>query len=152
MTRQLPAWARARQCGVAAIEMAIMLPMLVIMTIAPFFIAFYYWHYSAIHKSAYGAARYLSTVPVREMNSPDLAARAEGVARAIVAEGLLDLRPASTPLVSVQCDGLACGDGPPQGVLVDVRVRLADTFFYDVYTGDRGLLIQATVRMRYAGN
>lgn len=141
----------AFQAGVAAVELAIMLPLLVTLLTAPFFVAVYFWHYSAIHKTSYSAARFLALVPARTMTSPELAQQAELRARELIADGLSDLHPASTPIVTVLCDGLSCGDGPPQEVSVDVRVRLKDSFFFDVYTGDRGLLMQASVRMRYGG-
>ena len=143
---------RRRQRGSAALEMAFVMPGLLAMLIVPFFLAVYFWHYSAIYKTAYSGARFLSTVPVREMTSPELSGAMEGEVRKIIADGLGDLHPAAQALIDVQCDGMRCGDGPPQEVLVRVRMRLGDTYFGNVYTGDRGLLIQAAVRMRYVGN
>lgn len=151
MKQRIGMRARLRQGGAAAVELAIVLPILITLMTAPFFMAVYFWHYSAVHTSTYGAARFLATVPVREMNSAALSLDAERLTREIVADGLGDLYLSSPPVVSVQCDALQCGDGAPQEVLVDVKVRLSDTFFHRFYTGDRGLLIQATVRMRYAG-
>lgn len=142
---------RELQGGVAAVELALMLPVLLVLLTAPFFLAIYLWHYSAIHKTSYSAARFLATVPARIMTSPELAQEAERLARELVMDGISDLHPAATPIITVLCDGLSCGDGPPQEVSIDVRVRLKDNFFYAVVTGDRGLLMQATVRMRYAG-
>lgn len=141
-----------RQRGVAAVEMAIIMPVLIVMLIAPFFLAIYFWHYSAIYKTAYSGARFLSTVSAHELTSPELSEVMEDQVRKIISDGLSDLHPAARPLVEVQCDGMTCGDGPPQEVLVRVRLRLLDEYFGSFYTGDRGLLIQATVRMRYVGN
>lgn len=143
---------RRRQRGTAAVEMAIIMPVLLSMLIGPFFLAVYFWHYSAVYKTAYSGARFLSTVSVREMNSPELSEAMEAQVQQIVDDGLSDLHPAARPLVDIDCDGMTCGDGPPQEVLVRVRLRLFDDYFRNFYTGDRGLLIQAAVRMRYVGN
>lgn len=142
----------SRERGAAAVEMAIVMPFLLSMLIAPFFLAVYFWHYSAVYKTAYSGARFLSTVSVREMNSPELSEAMEARIQRIINDGLSDLHPAALPLVDIDCDGMTCGDGPPQEVLVRVRLRLFDDYFRNFYTGDRGLLIQAAVRMRYVGN
>jgi len=143
---------RPRERGAAAVEMAIIMPVLLSMLIAPFFLAVYFWHYSAVYKTAYSGARFLSTVSVREMNSPELSEAMEARIQRIIDDGLADLHPAARPLVDIDCDGMTCGDGPPQEVLVRVRLRIFDSYFGNFYTGDRGLLIQAAVRMRYVGN
>ncbi len=143
---------RLRERGVAAIEMAFIMPILFAMLVVPFFLAVYFWHYSAVYKTAYSGARFLSTVSVREMNSPDLSEAMEEQVQQIIDDGVADLNPAARPLVDIDCDGMTCGDGPPQEVLVRVRLRILDTYFGNFYTGDRGLLIQAAVRMRYVGN
>lgn len=143
---------RSRERGVAAVEMAIIMPVLLSMLITPFFLAVYFWHYSAVYKTAYSGARFLSTVSVREMNSPELSAAMQAQIQGIINDGLSDLHPAARPLVDIDCDGMTCGDGPPQEVLVRVRLRVFDNYFRNFYTGDRGLLIQAAVRLRYVGN
>lgn len=145
--------ARSLACerGAAAVELALMLPMLLVLLTAPFFMGIYLWHYGAIHKTSYSAARFLATVPARIMSSPELAQQAERLTRDLITDGIGDLHPAATPIITVLCDGLSCGDGPPQEVSIDVRVRLKDNFFYTALTGDRGLLMQANVRMYYAG-
>lgn len=141
-----------RERGAAAVEMAIIMPVLLSLLTVPFFMAVYFWHYSAIYKTAYSGARFLSTVSVREMNSPELSEAVEDQVRDIISEGIEDLHPAARPLVDVHCDGMTCGDGPPKEVLVRIRLRLADNYFGEFYTGDRGLLVEAAVTMRYAGN
>lgn len=147
------AWSstRLRERGAAAVEMAILMPVLLSMLVAPFFLAVYFWHYSAIYKTACSGARFLSTVSVREMNSPELSEAMAAQVQKLIDEGLADLHPAARPLVDIHCDGMTCGDGPPREVLVRIRLRLFDNYFGNFYTGDRGLLIQAVVRMRYVG-
>jgi Flp pilus assembly protein TadG len=46
-----------RQRGVAAVEFAILVPLLLILLTAPLYIGRVLWHYTVIHKAAHDAAR-----------------------------------------------------------------------------------------------
>lgn len=142
---------RRRAKGAAAVEAAIILPVIVSLLLFPIFFGIYFWHYTAIHKSAQNAARYLATVPAKDIKSVTPAGYVKANAEAIVREGIADLLPASAVLIDVQCDGLSCGDSVPSTVRVVVRLRIKDTFYGLVATGDDGWLITADVSMRYAG-
>jgi len=65
-------------------------------------------------------------------------------------DGISDLLPAAKPIIDVQCDGLTCGDGVPATVRVVVRIRLKDTFFRLVDTGNGGWSIRADPGMLVA--
>lgn len=138
--------------GAAAVELALMLPIFFVFLTVPLFLGIYCWHYTAVQKSAQHAARFMASVPVREIKSQTSADFAKSIAESMVRDGLADLLPAARPIVDVQCDGLTCGDGTPTTVRVVVRIRLKDTFFRLVDTGDDGWPIRADVSMRYAGN
>jgi hypothetical protein len=141
-----------QQTGAAAVELALILPILVALLTLPLFFGIYFWHYTAVHKSAQNAVRFMASVPVKDIKSVTNARYAKDIAEAMVLEGIADLIPAATPIVDVQCDGLTCGDGVPATVRVVVRLRLRDNFFHLVDTGDDGWPVRADVSMRYAGN
>ena len=49
-----------RQRGIAAVELALVLPVLFILVMFPLYLGRVYWHYTAIQYAAQDAARYLS--------------------------------------------------------------------------------------------
>lgn len=140
------------ESGAAALELALILPLLIAFLTIPLFFGIYFWHYTVVQKSAQNAVRFMASVPVREIKSVTTAKYARDIAEAMVQEGIADLIPATTPIIDIQCDGLTCGDGVPGNVRVVVRLRLKDHFFHLVDTGDDGWPVRADVSMRYAGN
>jgi Flp pilus assembly protein TadG len=140
--------------GIAAVEFAILVPILVVLISAPLFIGRVLWHYTAAQKAAHDAARFLSTVSEGEMRTQGLAASSVAVARDIVAAELADLNNGSyPPSVFIQCDGLGC-DGlvMPVTVRVTVRMEMMDPFFGISAGSEYGLLISADVQMSYIGS
>lgn len=152
---------RSTQRGVAAIEMALILPILVVLLSAPLFLGRIYWHYAAAHKAANDAARFLAAASRSEMrtnrlvnNEPPVVA----VARYIVTNEIGELSP-GPDLIStlILCDGDNCdGLTVPSIIRVRVRMRIYDTAFFD-FTSDslsglEGALLTADVRMPYVGN
>jgi len=142
-----------RQRGVAAIELAILLPVLIIGLAWLVMLAQYMWHYSVVHRAAQDAARFLSTVPRAEMSSRILAGRVKDVASEMVRRELSDLAPEDEILdASVICDEDECGytTGAPQIVRVAVTADFYDRIF-QTYLGPRGVTIEANVTMNYVG-
>lgn len=148
-----PAW---RQRGVAALEMALMLPLMILMLAAPLFFGRVFYHYAVAQRAAHDAALYLATAPPIDMKTPAQAANVAALAAAIVAQEIAGLHPGPyAPVVNVQCDGGQCdGFSVPATVRILIRLDLFDEVFdgYTSYlTGDSGLPLTADVTLRYVG-
>ena len=148
---------RRRQHGVAAVEFAIILPVLVLLLAFPIFFARVFMHYSVAHKAAHDAAVYLSNIPQAEMKDFTRSLDATEVASAIANEELGELRPGkgTLPVIQVQCDGGPCGTFTPGEVTVHVRMHMYDDYF-NSYTwkavGSDGIQISVQATARYVGN
>lgn len=120
-----------RQRGIAAVELAIMLPVLVLMLVMPLYLGRVFWHYTIIQNAAHDAARYLSKIPASEMNNPNRAPAAVAVANAIVEEELAGVAPSAfTYSLIISCDGFGCvGFSRPAEVRVTISILLEDIFF-----------------------
>jgi uncharacterized membrane protein len=120
-----------RQRGIAAVELAIVLPVLVLLLVFPLYLGRVFWHYTALQYAAQDAARYLSKAPVSEMGNPTRGAAVTAVAEAIVAQELAELAPGSFPYALViTCDGTACvGFATPAVVRVNITLFMEDIFF-----------------------
>lgn len=143
--------ARGRRRGMAAIELALLLPLLVLLLSVPLYLGRVLWHYTAIERAAQDAARYLSRVPLSEMSNPARAPAAVAVANALVAEELAELRPGGYPyLLLVSCDGVTCGGySTPATVTVGIQLYMDDTGF-PASTGGT-LPLAAYVSLAYLG-
>ena len=139
--------------GVAAVEFAIMLPILVVLLSAPLYIGRVLWQYTAAQKSAHDAAQYLASIPDIEMRSPALTVPATAVAGDMVAAELADFTAGDyPPLVTILCDGAICGGYTvPTMVSVNVQMRVQDPFF-GIAFGDDGIFIAADSQMLYMGS
>ena len=117
-----------QQRGMAAVEFAIILPVLVLLLIMPLYPGRVFWHYTAIQNAAQDAARYLSKVPAADLGNPDRAGAAAAVASSIVA---MELAPGPYAYaVAVTCDGGVCsGFTMPSTVRVHVSLLVQDVFF-----------------------
>jgi hypothetical protein len=145
-----------RQRGVAAIELALILPILLALLAFPFFFGRVFWHYTVADKAAHDAARYLACVPVIEMTTSARAVHAVEVAQAIIAAEIGDLHlDAGAVSVVIQCNGLACsGFGAPSYVMASVQLPVTDPFFPDITwqaVGDSGLLLTGQATLPYVG-
>ncbi|MGJ7915265.1 TadE/TadG family type IV pilus assembly protein [Massilia sp. LXY-6] len=158
-TRKLVPVVRQRQRGVAAIELAIILPLFII-ALAPVILwARYMWHYTVAQKAAQDAARYLSTVSKMELRSKTLGGYAQAVANEIARTEIAELAPGediSNATVTSSCDGnnpcvSVNGKQPPQNVSVEVGFNFSDPIF-NAYLGPYGMSIDVKVVMRYVGN
>ena len=120
-----------QQRGIAAIELAIMLPVIVLMLVMPLYLGRVFWHYTVIQNAANDAARYLSKIPVTEMTNPARAPALVAVANAIVAEELAELAPGAYGYsLVITCDGMGCvGFTRPAVVRVTISVLVQEIFF-----------------------
>ncbi|MBC7453839.1 MAG: pilus assembly protein [Massilia sp.] len=141
--------------------MAIILPVMLILLAVPLFFGRAFWHYSVAQKAAHDGARYMSEIPLSEMNAPTRIGAHLAVAAKIVADEMSDLNPGSEPTtVTYQCEypfGYATCDGrnTPKSVRVLVRTSMFDTIFAN-FTSDfvdvNGLVLNAAVTMPYVAN
>lgn len=148
---------RRRQGGVAAVEMAIILPFLVMLLAFPLFFSRVLWHYTVAQKAAHDAARYFATVPVTEMMSPGRIQQSVDLARTIANEEMGDLKPGPyAPVTHVMCGAFPCtGFARPATITVRVEMPMYDDLFgplTQAFASDSGLLIGAEVTMPYVGN
>jgi Flp pilus assembly protein TadG len=146
----------SRHRGAAAVEMAVILPVMMLLLAFPLLFGRMFWHYATIQSAAHDAATYLSRVPIAEMTSQVRVARAAELARDIAAAETAELVPGNDSIVSigVLCDGAPCDFGVPVNITVEVRARMYDPFFSDFTWsgfGDDGLVLRAKVAVRYVG-
>jgi len=144
------------QGGAAAVELAMILPILLLFIFMPLFIGRFFWHYTAAQKAAQDAARYLSTISAQEMREEALAGQAAEVTRQIALAEIEGLAPGRTsPEIIISCGPDPCsglgGLALPETVSVTVRMRFFDILGV-VDTGRYGVPINATSIVRYVGN
>lgn len=104
MKRTLKAAGRQYERGAAAVETAIVLPILLIFLALPSILyAFYLRQYTAVQKATHDAAIYLSTAPRLEMTTagPDGNFAALTLAKRILAKELAGIAPEATAIVPV---------------------------------------------------
>jgi hypothetical protein len=161
MRRSNPRLFRRTQRGIAAVEMALVLPILVVLLSAPLFLGRIFWHYAAAQKAAHDAVRYLSAASRSEMRTNQLVAGEPpvvAVARYIVAQETAQLNPGPDQLSTlVECDDENCdGLAVPAVVRVRVRMRMYDLIFGSftarTLPGLDAAMLTADVRMRYVGD
>ena len=156
VSRQQRAANRRFEHGVAAVEMAIILPFLVLMLALALLFGRAFWHYNAIQKAAHDSARYISSVSRYDMQGIPRATASAAVAYAIVDEEMGDLNYESTPWsVTVRCDETVCdGLTVPRMIRVIIRLQMANDIMGDLtyaFFGD-GLVMTADVSMPYVGS
>lgn len=122
-----------RQRGIAAVELAFVLPVLVMLLIFPLYLGRVYWHYTVIQHAAQDAARYLSKVPASEIGNPTRASQVADIAKEIVRQELEELAPGTYPPdVVIACNNGNCvGFLTPTTVRVSIQVQMEDIFFSD---------------------
>ena len=145
----LPNHGRSR--GIAAVEFALVLPLLLMLLVFPLYFGRLFWHYAAIQKAAQNSARYLSTVPLHAMKSPTKISHVVQLTNTIVQQHLAELNPgAYPPSVTIQCDGITCnGFTAPANVRVVVVASVEDIFFPDV--SGMTILLTADASSPYLG-
>jgi Flp pilus assembly protein TadG len=151
---------RLNQRGVAAVEFAFVLPVLVLVIAVTLFFGRICWHYTVAQKAAHDAVIMLAnatTLEIATARSDGGAVGISNLAKALAIEEIAELSPgAVAPHVEVTCDGSDCiGDTVPVQVRVLVRMKMSDILlggFTDDLAGNEGLWIRADVRMPYVGN
>lgn len=159
MNKLLPVIAsrsRKRQAGVAAVEFALCVPILIGFLLLPIFFARVFWHYTIAQKAAQDAARYLSSVPAAQMMTPASAAAAGALAQEIIRRQIAEVSPdAQISGLETFCDTSNCGNKLPGTVPTTIRVNFSVSLFDPtglIDFGFHGLPITTNYSMRYVGN
>jgi Flp pilus assembly protein TadG len=119
----------AKQAGLASIEFALTLPILVLLMAFPLFLGHVFWHYTAMQRAANDATRFLSKAPITEITSPSQAAKVVKVANDIVKEELSDVSASTYYFVGISCDAVPCaGVFTPATVTVSIQMIVYSPF------------------------
>lgn len=123
-----------RQRGIAAVELALSMPVLMLMLVLPLFMGRILWHYTVTQKAAHDAARYVASASAEDMHNAARAGYVTAMARRIIDAELAELTPGSTgPLVLILCNGGSCGGiAVPATVTVNIQMQIDDIFFPNV--------------------
>ena len=156
----------SHQAGIAAVEFAVILP---VMTVFIAFILLFgrlAWSYTAAQKAAHDTALTVAMAKKAEIATSALDGDEIAIvqlARTIAQSEVAQLNLGSNingvtqkVKVDIVCDGVTClGDAVPTEISVTVRMRVYDIFltnYTDGIFGTEGLWLRADARIRYAGN
>lgn len=148
-----------KQKGVAAVELALLLPLLVALLAAPLLFGRVFLHHSMAQKAAHDAARFLAAAPQRDITwrrRDGAEVGAAALAREIARSGLAEANTGfAIPSINVFCDGEICDTASvPSRVQVIVKMDITDEIFGGLtgdITGDWGVAVRADVTMAYVG-
>lgn len=144
-----------RQYGIAAVELALVLPVLVLLMTGVLLGGRLFWHYTVAQKAAHDAARYMATVPINDIRSPTRAQYAADIAHEIAVQETSDLQLHNQPVTLVQCGDYECKGGAllPNTVRVRVEMHVHDDIFnIQPRKGTDGWFIWAEITMPYVGD
>jgi len=143
--------------GSVAVEMALILPLFLILLAGPLYIARAAWFYSVGQKAAHDATRYIATATqaeIRTAGSGFNEARVPAIARWIAQQELGEIVTFSDGiLITILCDGDNCGLLTPVRVRTAVRIGLHDNLLSGLteqYLGSTDMALSSEVTMRYA--
>lgn len=147
------------QSGAAAVELAVILPLLLLMLAFTLLLGRAFWHYSVAQKAAHDAVMMLASATKVEIGTKTTGFNVIEVAKlvkAIAEEEVAELNPGDgRPHVEVYCDDGEClGETVPAQVRVLIRMNLTDTVlfgFTESFFPLDGLVLRADVRMPYVG-
>lgn len=144
--------------GSVAIEMAFVLPILILLLTLMVFFARIFWVYSTAQKAAHDAARFLSTATQAEIRTGGGGfneARYPAIARWIAQEELMDVLPwVDTIAITPLCDTSACNATVPGTVRVKVEISLQDDIFTDLitdYLGNPNVVLKSSTVLTFVG-
>lgn len=136
-----------RQHGIAAVEFALVLPLLILLLVLPLYFGRVMWHYTAMQNAAQNGARFLASMPQVTMKDPNKIGYAVQLTDDIVRAHLDELNPGEfPPIIDKQCNGITCsGYSTPSTVRVVVQMNVQDIFFPEYTNMTIALTAEATV-------
>ena len=142
--------------GSVAVEMALILPLFLILLAGPLYMARAAWFYSVGQKAAHDATRYIATATQAELRTPGGGfneARIPAIARWIAQQELGELVPLTDGIaITILCDVDACNALTPTRVRTSVQITLHDNLLGDLtmdYLGSSEMTMTSEVTMRY---
>lgn len=142
--------------GSVAVEMALILPLFLILLAGPLYMARAAWFYSVGQKAAHDATRYVATATQAELRTGGGGfneARVPAIARWIAQQELGELVPLTDSItITIQCDGDACNALTPARVRTGVQITLHDNLLGGLtmdYLGSSDMTMTSEVTMRY---
>jgi hypothetical protein len=142
--------------GSVAVEMALILPLFLILLAGPLYIARAAWFYSVGQKAAHDATRYIATATQAELRTGGGGfneARVPAIARWIAQQELGEIVPfTDNIIITIQCDGDGCGAATPTRVRTGVQTTLHDNLLGGLtvqYLGYTDMTLSSEVTMRY---
>jgi hypothetical protein len=151
MTRTLRKPAPSVQTGIAAVEFALLLPLLLMLLVFVLYFGRVFWIYAAMQKGAQNAARYLSSVPVTVIRNPTNIEAAKTLTELIARQHLAEINPGPyPPSFTVFCDGLQCnGYTVPNTIRVGLVTPVEDLIFPGV--SGMTIILTTSVDLSYVG-
>jgi hypothetical protein len=142
--------------GSVAVEMALILPLFLILLAGPLYMARAAWFYSVGQKAAHDATRYAATATQAELRTGGSGfneARVPAIARWIAQQELGELVPLTDSIaIEIQCDGDRCSTATPTRVRTSVQITLHDQLLGSLtidYLGFSDMKMDSEVTMRY---
>lgn len=119
---------KSSHCGAVAVELALVLPILLILVSGVIEYGRALWYYDALAKGARDASRYLSTIPVANLGAEALTG---STTRTIVAEtasqaGVIGFDPDTD--IAVTCAPTSCGAALTEASVTTVTVAVSYPF------------------------
>jgi hypothetical protein len=133
VSKAFPLHRARRQRGIAALELALAMPIFVLLLTFPLFLGRAFWHYTVIERAAHDAARYLSSIPLNEMQNSTRAGAVTAVAKEIVDAEIAEFNTGTSPPgTSVLCGASLCfGFSAPATVRIIIDMGMVDPLFPD---------------------
>jgi len=148
---------RRRSSGIAAVELALVMPTFFVLIACTLFFGQALLNYQTARKASHDAVRYLSSVSLTDMLNPAKVGDHATLTRAIVTEEMGSLMASGpyAPVVTVQCDGISCtGFSSPSSMSVAVQIYVANDVMPSIILslfGIPGVAVTATSTLPYVG-
>lgn len=152
---------RPNQKGIAAVEFALVLPVLILLIAFTQFFGRMFWNYTVALKAAHDAATIVamaSNSEIATMKSDSGEIEISKIARQVAQSELaaLNTNNVSPATIDITCDAGTCrGDAVPTDIVVMVKMKMVDfvlPFYTNEVAGPEGMSIHAEVRVKYVGS
>lgn len=141
--------------GIAAIELALTLPVMLMVLAFLLLIGSLHYKYEVAQKAARNASRYLSSVSKLDMKNPAQIGYHTALARSMIESELSAVsKTPYPPSVTILCGAAFCdGFSLPTTITVTIRILAMDTLFGGITSNWIGgeFLLTSSATMNYAG-